>query len=317
MTLIVLFFSWQKIERKVVLNTQQSLGQQYAWSKVENFNRGRDVLLTGTAPNQEAADQAVAVAESTPGVRSVQFVGELAPVLKPARISIQFKDGNIIFGGIVNNTSSRKSIIDNARVQFKKRPVLDKIQTGSDIASAPDISSLLAAASLLKDGAEVLIDGDKLNVQAEVNSEIQAKNLNTRFARAFLGSFESNISVNVHQVCLSKLNNLVAESSIHFDIGASTIQAKIIAVIDAIFATISGCPDIEMQINGHTDNTGSSAKNLALSLERAQSVVAQLIDRGLKPSQFLAQGYGAEQPIESNDTAEGRAANRRIEFKLK
>jgi len=317
MTLIVLFFSWQKIERKVAINTQQLLDHEYSWIKVENFNRGRDILLTGTAPNQLAAEQAMAVASSAPGVRVAQFVGELAPVLNPALISIVFEGGNIVFSGNVDNNTSRKSIIDSARVQFKQRPVVDKLETNNDTASLQDISQLLAVASQLEDGAKVSIEGDKLNVQANVKNNNQINSIGTRFARAFDGTFENNLVVTAHQQCLNKLSGLLAENMIYFDSGTTTIQARSSAVMETIFETITGCPGIELQVDGHTDNTGSSARNLVLSRERAQSVLDQLVARGLEADRFTANGYGAERPIQSNDTAEGRSANRRIEFKLK
>ena len=97
----------------------------------------------------------------------------------------------------------------------------------------------------------------------------------------------------------------------------TTIQAQSNVVIDTIFETISGCPEIEFRVDGHTDSTGSSVANLVLSQERAQSVVEQLVTRGLKADRFTANGYGEDRPIKNNETEAGRAANRRIEFTLK
>ena len=314
---IVIFFNWEKIEYNVALNAQQKLNDDYSWSTVENFNRGRDILLTGTAPSQSEVEGALTAARTAPGVRSTHFVGQISPVLLPAQISIQFEGNDVVLSGHVNNNSTKKSIIDDARVKLGQRSVIDQLQVSSDYGSAPDISGLLATASLLGDGAQLSMDGDKLTVQGKVRNIDQKNSLAARFASAFSGSVENNLTVDLHQQCIDKLSALLSENMIYFDSGTTTIQAQSNAVINTIFDTISGCPEIEFMVAGHTDSTGSSAANLALSQERAQSVVEQLVTLGLKADRFTANGYGAETPIQSNETEAGRAANRRIEFKLK
>jgi len=69
-------------------------------------------------------------------------------------------------------------------------------------------------------------------------------------------------------------------------------------------------------INGHTDNTGDSAANMALSQQRADTVRNYLIQQGVPSSMLVAKGYGDTRPITSNDTDEGKFRNRRIEFSL-
>ena len=314
---IVIFFNWQKIEHNVALNAQQKLSPEFSWLKVENFNRGRDILLTGTAANDLEVEGALTTARAVPGVRSARFVGQVAPVLIPTQIAIQFKGNDVILSGSVNNNSTKKSIIDNARAQLGKRSVIDQLQVSSNFGSAPDISGLLATASLLGDGAQLSMDGDNLTVQGTVRNIDEKNSLAARFASVFSGSVENNLSVDLHQQCIDKLSALLSENMIYFDSGTTTIQAQSNALINTIFDTISGCPEIQFQVAGHTDSTGSSVANLALSQERAQSVVAQLVTRGLKADRFYANGYGETRPIQSNETEAGRAANRRIEFKLK
>jgi OOP family OmpA-OmpF porin len=65
-------------------------------------------------------------------------------------------------------------------------------------------------------------------------------------------------------------------------------------------------------VEGHTDNTGSDAYNQALSVRRANAVLKYLVDAGVPASRLSAQGFGESQPVADNDTAEGRAQNRRV-----
>jgi OOP family OmpA-OmpF porin len=73
-------------------------------------------------------------------------------------------------------------------------------------------------------------------------------------------------------------------------------------------------PEIRIRITGHTDNVGSDRANQKLSEGRANSVRDDLIKRGISADRIEAEGKGESQPITTNDTEEGRAQNRRVEF---
>jgi OOP family OmpA-OmpF porin len=75
-------------------------------------------------------------------------------------------------------------------------------------------------------------------------------------------------------------------------------------------------PEVRIEIGGHTDATGSAATNRRLSLQRAQSVKAYLVRKGVRPDRLETVGYGPDNPIATNDTEEGRRENRRVELKL-
>ncbi|MCX7909778.1 MAG: OmpA family protein [Ignavibacteria bacterium] len=75
-------------------------------------------------------------------------------------------------------------------------------------------------------------------------------------------------------------------------------------------------PELVVEISGHTDNIGSPAYNLNLSLMRARSVADYLVSQGVNPHRIQVRGYGEMHPVETNDTEEGRQMNRRVEFKI-
>jgi OOP family OmpA-OmpF porin len=87
--------------------------------------------------------------------------------------------------------------------------------------------------------------------------------------------------------------------------------------MDEIAELLQLCGDIPLVIAGHTDSQGREEMNLQLSQDRAQAVADALRQRRVLTASYEVRGYGEEQPIASNDTEEGREANRRIEFKLR
>lgn len=75
-------------------------------------------------------------------------------------------------------------------------------------------------------------------------------------------------------------------------------------------------PLLKIEIGGHTDNVGTHEYNITLSQNRAKSVKEYLVENKIEPSRISFKGYGETQPVDSNDTEEGRAINRRTEFKV-
>jgi len=102
---------------------------------------------------------------------------------------------------------------------------------------------------------------------------------------------------------------------VHFGTGTAKIAPESIALIDAVAETMKGHPEItRLDIQGHTDNKGSAEAGLRLTQQRADAVKTALVARGVSESRLTAKGYGATTPIDSNDTAVGRARNRRVGF---
>lgn len=107
---------------------------------------------------------------------------------------------------------------------------------------------------------------------------------------------------------------LVMGNSILFATGKSTLSAEAQAVLEKVAYNLKQFPDTDVTVVGYTDNTGSEARNNQLSLERAQSVVNFLSSHGVAASRLKAVGRGWNDPIVSNETAAGRAQNRRVEI---
>lgn len=103
---------------------------------------------------------------------------------------------------------------------------------------------------------------------------------------------------------------------INFDTASSNIPDANKSILDQAAALIKRASQVHLTVKGHTDAMGDVAANKALSQKRAQAVVDYLVKQGVDPAQLQAVGYGSEQPVADNATAEGQFKNRRIEFEV-
>lgn len=102
---------------------------------------------------------------------------------------------------------------------------------------------------------------------------------------------------------------------IHFKVDKATLTPESIKVLEQLEMVIRERPNLKLEIAGHTDSDGTDEYNIQLSLERAQAVVNWLAERGID-NELTARGYGESSPVASNTTAEGKAANRRVEIRV-
>lgn len=115
--------------------------------------------------------------------------------------------------------------------------------------------------------------------------------------------------------CAVKAQRLVLRN-INFEFNKATLTPDGRAILDGIAAGLRGQPTMEVEIEGHTDSIGSDAYNLKLSKSRANSVRDYLVSQGVQAARLSAKGLGESVPVSSNKSDEGRAENRRVEFKV-
>ncbi|GAB4338635.1 MAG: hypothetical protein Kow0089_10740 [Desulfobulbaceae bacterium] len=107
----------------------------------------------------------------------------------------------------------------------------------------------------------------------------------------------------------------VVLSGLYFSGGSAELSPAGRASLDRIVPILAAHPEIRFEVAGHTDSIGERERNLTVSVNRARSVRDYLVEQGIAPDRLTAVGYGSDQPVASNDTAEGRAANRRVELR--
>ncbi len=109
---------------------------------------------------------------------------------------------------------------------------------------------------------------------------------------------------------------LIMPGNITFKTDSADINASFYPVLNSVARVLNKYNQSTVMVSGNTDSTGSAEYNLNLSRERAHSVAAYLQGQGVKESRFEVLGLGSSNPIASNDTAEGRSLNRRVEIKI-
>jgi len=126
---------------------------------------------------------------------------------------------------------------------------------------------------------------------------------------------EEVYKLDVHLIKV-KVGKKVVLNNILFETGKSILTVSSYTELDRLLSILEDSPNMKIEISGHTDNTGSLDLNNRLSQSRAQSVVEYLVQKGIDRARLEFKGYGPSQPIADNATAEGRKANRRVEFKI-
>lgn len=116
--------------------------------------------------------------------------------------------------------------------------------------------------------------------------------------------------------CVAQIGSVTKDRKILFDPGSASITVDTQPVADDIADILKKCSNLRIQIAGYTDSQGGEDMNQQLSQQRATAVLDALRVRRVPVNTFEAVGYGEADPIATNDTEDGREANRRIEFKL-
>jgi OOP family OmpA-OmpF porin len=118
----------------------------------------------------------------------------------------------------------------------------------------------------------------------------------------------------ISETIIKQLNEI--GQTIYFPTNSSELNDNTKHIVDQVYDIISAYPNYRIEVQGHTDNIGRDDANMRLSETRAISVSNYLISKGIPESRIYVKGYGETSPVESNDTARGRALNRRVEFNL-
>ena len=281
------------------------------------------VTISGEAP--DAATRA-AVAQALAGLNQGFRLGslEIGVPAAPFRAVKDAAAGTLVLSGAVPDDATRAAMLAAAKRRFFAETVSDTTVVDARVpaSAGPALVAALGPLSRLRSGLLTVSDGIA-TLKGEAFYEQAAAAI--RAAELPGGVRFDAVAVNVGPPepatdgpgCQALFQGLLARGTILFDSGKATIDQDSASILDALAAAAARCPESEIEIAGHTDATGGADANMDLSLRRAGAVVAYLAEAGLKRERLDPKGYGETRPRASNDTEDGKAANRRIEFTVK
>ena len=293
-------------------------------------------LIAAPSVSQDTFDRVVGELESgLPDVFSLHAV--LTPKPKatgekagpPEFTASLGTDGSVQLRGLLPDARTRDVVSNFARAEFGAAAVLMATRIQPDLPKGWPLRVLTAVQALAEvDNGTVLVRPDLVKI-AGVSGAKDASDTVSRILSEKLGQGqEFDISVKYDEKldplaglptpeeCVADLNGVLAEKKIPFDPGSANIAPEAKDTIDKLAAIMKTCVDVPMEVGGFTDSQGREEMNLQLSKDRAQAVVAALMARRVLTGNLTAKGYGETEPVASNDTEEGREANRRIAFRL-
>lgn len=232
----------------------------------------------------------------------------------------------VTLSGYVPDNNIHASIVAAARRKFFNEQIVDNLKpsVGSPPGFTQGVIEALGALSRLSTGVLTVSDTDvKLAGDAfydlaidQIRADLRTNLPQGWHAGADITPKPPASSVDP-TVCQQLFAELLAKSKIRFESAKATIDRDSAGLLDRMIETAMRCPSAAIEVGGHTDTDGDADANMTLSQRRAQAVVDYMVRAGVPADRLKAVGYGQTEPVASNDTDEGKAQNRRIEFRVR
>jgi OOP family OmpA-OmpF porin len=229
----------------------------------------------------------------------------------------------VTLSGYVPDNNIHAAIVQATSRKFFSEKVVDNLKEsiGAPSGFAAAVAPALGALSRLSTGTLVVSDRE-VKLSGDAFYDGAATQLRAGLGKDFPQPFQYKAEVTVKPasapvdptVCQQLFSDLLGKGRIRFDSGRANIDPDSAGLLDRLIETALRCPTTTIEIAGHTDSAGDDAANQALSEKRSQAVVDYLVKAGLPAARFTAAGYGSTQPVADNESDEGKAQNRRIEF---
>lgn len=284
---------------------------------------GNVLTVSGTAASYQGAldaDEALAALASS----SLTVNADIAPgPALPFTFLALMGEGEITISGFVPSEEARQSVLSDVAALFPARTVTDTLTLADGAPNGFDamVQAGLRALGRLANG-QLRLSDTSANLSGDGLFRRSIGQIEESIAGAVPDSF--NLASDIGMLappaivdataCQVQFASLLSGNSIRFATGKADIDTLSYGLLDRLVRTLQSCPDARVEIAGHTDAQGSDTANQALSQQRAGSVLAYVQNAGVPASRLSAVGYGEASPIADNDTEEGRARNRRIEF---
>jgi len=232
-----------------------------------------------------------------------------------------FADGAapIVVSGTVADEASKAALLAKLRAVYGPDRVVDQLSLGR-VSTPPNwndyVGRLIGPNLKLVSRGQLQVDGNTVSLRGDVASEEQRQKIASDIAASLDAGYVVNNGLRVAASEQGVLDAALANRIIEFESGKATLTDSGKSILDQMSVALLRLKDKRVEVIGHTDNAGSHAGNLSLSQARAEAVKAYVVGRGVKAEMISVSGEGPDRPVADNRTPEGRARNRRIEFKV-
>lgn len=314
-----------KIEADILGRATEALAQ--AGVPVQVQVDGQSVALSGSVDSAQALVARDTVA-ALPGVTRVIDALTVSTAVTAAdnatlRFEARLLAEEVALSGHVENDTQRARIVGHARLAFAPKPVIDRLSLRADVPEyfGPALTLGIEQLARLRSGRFTLT-GDAAQLLGEAPNPTVRDSVSGALSTARLTPLTFAADLHLppptparRDECQALFNRLLRGGTIRFATGSANISADSFPLLDRLAGAAKACADVFVEVQGHTDNRGNAEANQALSERRANAVRDYLLSDGVASEQLRARGYGATVALQSNATAAGRAANRRIELK--
>lgn len=229
------------------------------------------------------------------------------------------QEAPVVVSGTVADEATRAALLDRLRIVYGASRVVDQLSVGTVAAPAnwnEHVARLINPNLKLIKSGQLKVDGGRVSLRGDVASEEQRQKIAGDIAASLNASYTVNNGLRVAVSEQGVLDAALADRIIEFESGKAALTESGMAVLDTMSAAMLKLKGVKVEVIGHTDNAGSRAGNLSLSQARAEAVKAYIVGKGIAAETIAVSGEGPDRPVADNRTAEGRARNRRIEFKV-
>lgn len=316
-------------------------------SGVDVKMKGHKAVLSGPAMTEESLNSIITLAEnakcdgcsnSNPKWHEViskielkdpePIVPEIPTVERYTFSATKRADGSVLLDGFVPSDEDRMRILNEAESLFPNNVENDEVTValGAPNAGWTDAISKYLVAIAPLDRANVTLDGLEVLVTGLTTDEAVRNRINS-LSNEVVSGYSEIINITVpdapsaftgtvqsQTLCQTLFNQLKGDTKINFATGSAELAPESFGLLNRLSTATQQCPAFRVMIEGHTDNTGDRDFNMQLSKSRADSVSDYLVRQGVSIDRMSSAGYGPDRPVASNETVEGQAANRRIEF---
>jgi OOP family OmpA-OmpF porin len=220
----------------------------------------------------------------------------------------------------VPDEAARQTIVARMRELSGADRVVDQLGVGNLVAPpgwAQHVQRMLSPELKQVSRGQITVHGNVVELKGEVASEaVRQQLVSTLSTQIANPTYTVRNGLRVVGLGQEQLDAALANRLIEFEAGSTQLTPDGQGVLDQLLPVLRQLSGRKFEIIGHTDAQGSRSTNVALSAARAESVKAYLVAKGMPALAFSTSGLGPDRPVAGNDTAEGRARNRRIEFRV-